>query len=140
HDLDKTNKTVNRIESMRDQIGDYLAKLKDYPQVDELRSVAKPIKDSLDAIESDMIQKHIETNEDVLRYPVKLHTKLGALRPKVEGSYARPTEAMESTYRMLDQNLGNLLKRFDAVITTDVPKFNRKVDSLQVPNPVYLEE
>ncbi|MGD8427276.1 MAG: glycosyl hydrolase [Balneolaceae bacterium] len=138
HDLDKTNKTVNHIESIRDQINDYLANLNEFAGVDELQSVAEPMKDSLNAIESGLIQKHIETDEDVLRYPVQLHTKLGALRPKVESSYARPTKAMRSTYQMLDERLVNLLKRLDAVIKTDIPKFNRKVDSLQVPNPVYL--
>lgn len=140
HDLDKTNKTVNRIESIRDQLTGYLAKLKDFPKRAELQAVADPITDSLDAIEADLIQKHIETNEDVLRYPVQLHTKFGALRSTVGGSYDRPTESMQRTYRMLDEKLEKLLERLDAVVTTEIPKFNRKVDSLQIPKPVYLEQ
>ncbi|HKJ45890.1 MAG TPA: hypothetical protein VJ991_08695 [Balneolales bacterium] len=136
--LNETNKTVNRIVSARKQIDDYLAKLKDYPQVGKLKAAAKPILRDLQNIQDRLIQSHIETNEDVLKYPVKIHTKLSFLASSVESSYKQPTKQMTELYQELSSEVDKQNENLHSVLTNELTRFNSLAESMNIPDPIYI--
>ncbi len=137
-DLSTVNKAINQIESIHQQIGDILKKYHAVAGIGNLKQTGKALTDSLDSVETNMIQKHITTDEDVLRYPVKLHTKISALGVTVGNSYARPTVGMEQVFDHLDTLLHEQLNRLNHILDTQVPSFNQAVQSIGVGHPVYI--
>jgi len=136
--LNETNKTINQIVSVRKQINDYLSKLEDYPKVDTLKKAARPILKDLQDIQDQLIQSQIETNEDVLKYPVKLHTKMSFLASSVESSYQQPTKQMDELFRELSGKVDQQKENLKTVLKTDLTRFNNLSRDLNVPEPVYI--
>ena len=140
HDkLDKTNKAINRIRSVRSQINTYLEQLKDYPQIDQLKKQAKPILDTLKTVEDNLIQVKSHASEDPLNYPIKLNNKLAALASTIGSSYNRPTKQEYDVFHMLSDKVDAQLKRLQPVFDEKVPAFNNTVKGLSVP-AVYLKK
>ena len=137
-DLNAVNRAINRIESIHHQVSNVLKKYDSVADAGNLKETGKALNDSLDAVEGDMIQKHITTDEDVLRYPVRLHTKISALGVNVGNSYARPTNGMEQVFDHLDRLLHIQLDRLNRILNSQVPAFNQTVNSLNVQHPVYI--
>ncbi|HKI44690.1 MAG TPA: hypothetical protein VKA08_05060, partial [Balneolales bacterium] len=139
NDLNTVNRAINQIESVHHQVDDILKKYQSVAGAGSLKETGKVLTDSLDSIETNMIQKHITTDEDVLRYPVKLHTKISALGVTVGNSYARPTTGMEQVFDHLDTHLHEQLNRLNHILNTQVPSFNQAVQSIGVGHPVYVK-
>lgn len=139
-DLNITNHTINQIESIHHQIVNILKKYASVTGAADLTTKGKALEDSLDAVETKMIQKHITTNEDVLRYPVQLHTKISALGVNVGNSYAKPTAGMDEVFDHLDSALHVQLNRMQHILKTQVPAFNQAVQSIGVGHPLYIAD
>ncbi len=139
-DLNLVNNKINKVESLHHQIDNILKKYESVSGASDLRAKGKTLKDSLDAVEADMIQKHIATDEDVLRYPVQLHTKISALGSTVGNSYDKPTVAMEQVFDHLDRKLHAQLTRLNNILDAQVPAFNQAVQSVGVGHPLYIAD
>jgi photosystem II stability/assembly factor-like uncharacterized protein len=135
--LDKTDKAINHIRSVRDQINSYLKQLKKYPKVGELKKTAQPILDSLKTIEDNLIQVKAHASEDPLNYPIKLNNKLAALASAISSSYNRPTKQEYDVFNMLSAKVDHQLDQLKPIMDNEVPKFNQKVQSMNIP-AVYL--
>ena len=135
--LDRTDKSINRIRKVREQINNYLGQLKDYPKVGELKKSAKPILDSLKTIEDNLIQTKAHASEDPLNYPIRLNNKLAALASTISSSFNRPTKQEYQVFDMLSGKVDNQLDRLKPILNTDVPQFNQKIKSMDIP-AVYL--
>ncbi len=130
--LNETNKAVNQILAVKAEINGYISKLGKYPQVDKLKKESKPILDSLNTIEEHLIQTRIETNEDVLKYPVKYHTKLSALASTVATTYNHPTKQMYGVFQMLSEGVDAQVKKFND-LNKQISAFNNEVKNLDIP-------
>lgn len=137
--LDQTDKKINRIRSIRKQINGYLQQLKKYPKVGELKKTAKPILDSLTTIEHNLIQVKAHAVEDPLNYPIKLNNKLAALATTISSSFNRPTKQEYEVFKELSGKVDKQFNRLKPIINNEVPKFNRKVKSMNIP-AVYLSD
>jgi len=138
-ELDKTNKAINRIRSVRSQVNTYLKQLKDYPQIDQLKKQARPILDTLKTVEDNLIQVKSHASEDPLNYPIKLNNKLAALASTIGSSFNRPTKQEYDVFHMLSDKVDTQLKRLQPVFDEKVPAFNDTVKNLSVP-AVYLKK
>ena len=137
--LDQTDKAINRIRSVRDQINTYLDQLKDYPQIEQIKKQAQPILDTLKAVEDNLIQVKSHASEDPLNYPIKLNNKLAALASTIGSSYNHPTKQEYDVFHMLSDEVDVQLKRLQPIFDNDVPSFNDAVKNLGVP-AVYLKK
>ena len=137
--LNTVNRAINQIESIHHQVDNILKKYHAVAGLETLKQTGKALTDSLDSVETDMIQKHITTDEDVLRYPVKLHTKISALGVTVGNSYAKPTDGMERVYDHLNSLLHEQLNRLNHILHTQVPALNQAVQTIGVGHPVYVK-
>ncbi len=135
--LSQANQTVVRIRALKDQVAVRLSKVdqsKDAPIVASGESLAQ----KLTEIEGEIYQYHNQSSQDPLNYPIKLNNKLAALKGTVESADARPTDQSYQVFKDLASRLDAQIARFDDILKTDVPAFNklvsaRGVEPLKVP-------
>ena len=63
---------IKQIHSIRQQMNDFIGGFDDTIKIKPLKDMAKPIADSLQAIEGILYQPKIKAGEDGLRFPVML--------------------------------------------------------------------
>ena len=99
----------------------------------------RELKQSLSAVEEELYQVLLQSNQDPLNYPIKLNNKLAALLGAVEGVEGRPTAQSYEVFRELSGRLDQQLQRLSQIISTEVPRFNeqqlkpRKLAPIPVP-------
>jgi hypothetical protein len=105
---------------LRSQIDDRAKKVND-PQI---AARGEKLTAALIAIEDEIYQSRLKSNQDPLNYPIKLNNKLAALQSVIESGDGRPTAQSEAAFRDLSQRLDVELKRLDALVAEDVSAFN----------------
>ncbi|HKJ45889.1 MAG TPA: hypothetical protein VJ991_08690 [Balneolales bacterium] len=133
----ETARAINNIISARKQINEYLANLKDYPDIGKLKKAAKPILHNLKAIQDTLYQKNIHNPEDDLNYPVKLYIQLASLDAYTQSAFDRPPKQMYDLYNDLSAKVDAQLTKLKPVLDQQVPKFNQMVKQMQIP-AVYM--
>lgn len=138
NELNVTDRSINHLMKTRKELNDFLAQLKDYPKIDELKKAARPILDTLSDIQDHLIQTKAKAPEQELNHEYKLHTMLASLAQFIQTSYTRPSHSMYTTYDILSGQVDEQMNRLHEVYSNSIPKFNALVKNLGVPNPVYL--
>ena len=129
------NEAVIRIREIKTQIDDRTKQGNDA----KLTEAANKLKQSLSAVEEELYQVRLQSNQDPLNYPIKLNNKLAALLGAVEGVEGRPTAQSYEVFRELSGRLDQQLQRLSQIISTEVPRFNeqqlkpRKLAPIPVP-------
>jgi len=129
----EVNQAINAIRDMQKQMNAVSDRMKDTSLARTVRDAAKPILDSLSAIESQLIQTKLKSSQDALNYPIKLNDKLLSLINYVEGADARPTKG---SYEVLDFLSGAADREFaklKKLKEETIPKFNDMVKEKQLP-------
>ena len=89
--LSETHKTVNDLRATRKQITDYMAAVTDSAFRKELEKVSKPMLDSLQQVEDELIQHKAKAFQDLLALPLKLNNKLANLAAAASSADTKPT-------------------------------------------------
>jgi photosystem II stability/assembly factor-like uncharacterized protein len=79
----------------------------------------------LDEIEQELYQTRNRSPRDTLNYPIKLNNQLAALQNLVDMGDNKPTDQDYAVFADLKAHLNEILKRFDALLASDLPQFKR---------------
>ena len=127
--LSETHKTVNDLRATRKQINDYMATVTDSTFRKEIEKISKPMLDSLQQVEDELIQHKAKAFQDLLALPLKLNNKLANLASAASSAETKPTEstlkAQDDIIPSIDKQIAKLKKTLDEY----VPKFNKMAET-----------
>ena len=109
-------------------------------QVDErvardssLAPAAEAFKAALLGVEDSIYNTRLESSQDPLNFPIRLNNQIAALQGVVESAESRPTAASYEVFRELSARLDVHLRRLDAVVAGDLPRFNQALAAKRLP-------
>ena len=126
--LSKTNESINQLRSVVAQIDEWTKRAEGRPDTEAITQAAGQVKDKLQAIEEQLIQKKARIPQDArLNHPSRLNNKIGILAAAVSSAESVPTkqsyEVLAHYSELLDEQLGLL----EAVLAKDLEAFNQVV-------------
>jgi photosystem II stability/assembly factor-like uncharacterized protein len=136
--ISETHQAINSIRDIQKQISDLTAKIKDTTAAKRIKDFAKPLLDSLTAIENELIQTKAKSDEDVLNFPIKLNNKLVSLFSNVASADSRPTKQSYDVFDLLSGKVEAKLGKFKSILREQLPVFNSRVKEQDIP-AVLLE-
>lgn len=131
--LTETHEAIISIRDVRKQANDTATRVKDHPGGKAIADAARALSDKLTAIEEELYQTKNRSSQDPLNFPIKLNNKLAALAGSVDGSDDRPTDQSYQVYDDLAGRIDAQLAKLKAVMSSDVPAFNKLVRDKEVP-------
>jgi hypothetical protein len=136
-ELNRTHDTVKRIQSLRQQVDDLMARLEAAGRGEGVADAAKPVKEKLTAIEEKLWQPKNQASQDVLNFPPQLDGQLLYLQKVVESARGRPTAQTQARFAELKAQLDARLAEMDRVLATELAAFNTLVEGKSAP-PVLV--
>jgi len=127
------HKAVNEIRSIRKQLNDYTSTLSDTAQKKMMTDLAKPILDSIAAIESKLMQPKAQAPQDVLNYPIQLNDKIAGLGSVVGSADTRPTTQSYVVFDDLSIKIDAQLNKLNYCKENSLKEFNSKAELLKKP-------
>jgi len=137
--LSAVNGGINRLRSAKNQIQDYLKKIKSYPGVKELIKEGQAVLAHLQQVEDVLIQSKSQSPQDPLNYPILLDNKIAALASIVASADARPTEQSYALFKELSAQADEQLSRLNSILTEEVAAFNTKIREAGIPAIIIKE-
>jgi hypothetical protein len=98
-----------------------------------VRRSGAELEQKLAAIEGRIYQVRNRSRQDPLNYPIMLNNKLAALAGVVEAGEAAPTDQDYTVFADLSQRLDAQLAELNAVLATDLPRFNQQLAAAHLP-------
>jgi enamine deaminase RidA (YjgF/YER057c/UK114 family) len=129
--LSDANNAVTRIRDLKAQLAAVLQRAG--PMTDSVRPMAESLRTRLSAIEEEIYQVRNQSSQDPLNYPIRLNNRIAALAGVVASADARPTDQSVEVFEMLSAALETQLAALRRVVETDVPAFNARVRTLDIP-------
>ena len=126
--LDETHKAINTIRETREQINSVLGKQSD-DEDHTAKEAAKPVLDSLAAIEAKLVQVKAEAFQDVLNYPIKLNNKLAALASTVATGYNRPTDQEYAVFDDLSAKVDAQLDKLEPILQGQLQTLMKEIET-----------
>ena len=114
----------------RDELVGRSAKLNDAAKAVD---AGKKLSKELTEIEQELYQTKNQSNQDPLNFPIKLNNKLAALLGTVQNSDTSPTAQSNQVFEDLATQVNSHLRKYDGVLKTDLPSFNKLVRDTLVP-------
>ncbi len=124
---------VLEIESLRAELKALDARLAANGEAKNVVAASQALQTKLDAIESDLYQPKATASEDLINYPTKLSGKLAYLEYAVSSSDDAPTTQELVMYGIYEKQMAQINARWHAVLTSDLPAFNRLMAKEQIP-------
>jgi photosystem II stability/assembly factor-like uncharacterized protein len=98
-----------------------------------LAGAATALKDALLGVEDSIYNTRLESSQDPLNFPIRLNNQIAALQGVVESAESRPTAASYQVFQELSRRLDVHLRRLDALIAADLPRFNEAARARRLP-------
>jgi hypothetical protein len=117
------NDAVKAIRSVRAQVESRRAQLPE-DRRQALAAAARPLLDTLAAIEGEIYQVKNQSSQDPLNYPIKLNNKISALASVVGSTEARPTRQSYAAFTELTAQLQAKLVAMHAALSSGLPRLN----------------
>ena len=125
--VSEAHQTIIDIREIRQQMKPYVERYKDDERMEELVKKAKSIDKAITEIENELYQTKNRSRQDPLNYPIKLTNKLAHLNSLVGRSEFAPTKQSLEVKSELTREIDAQLDRFEQVLESDIPEFNRLV-------------
>ncbi len=122
--LNDISKATETIRDVRTQIQDYLSSETDSATVQAFRLKAKPVIDSLTAVEEALYNPKVLAYEDNLKFPIMLEEKLAGLNYFLQMSDTAPTKSMYAKYDDLNARINVQLKKLELILDRDINMLN----------------
>jgi hypothetical protein len=119
------NQGVINIRDCTGQIDDRIAAAND-PDVTQQGTA---LKESLSAVENELYQTRLRSNQDPLNFGIKLNNKIATLRGVIESVDSRPTDQTGEVFDLLSGQLDTQLDSLAQIVANDVPQFNQLLAS-----------
>ncbi len=134
---DELNVGINKIRTARTQATEWAKRVKGSTAEEKIVAAAKALSEKLDAIEGELLQVKIQSDQDSLNFPVKLNAKLSALAFMVGGADAAPTKQAGELFSDLAGKVDAQLDALKSVLADDVPSFNKLVAGSEISAIVF---
>ncbi|HEY6060919.1 MAG TPA: glycosyl hydrolase [Gemmatimonadales bacterium] len=127
------NDAVKQIRDLVQQVEGVTTRVKGQAGAAPIRAQADSLKAHLQVVEREIYQVQNRSGEDPLNFPIRINNKLAALTGVVGSADAPPTDVSQAVFDALDAQLKTQLDRLHAIVTGEVPSFNRLVAEQNVP-------
>src|SRR6266850_2876404 len=131
--LSQTHQTINAIRKLKKQLDLLETRAKEQGGEARLINAASSLRKRASAVEEELVQVKAKSRQDTLNYPAKLNAKIAGLLGAVGGADFAPTQGMRDVYADLERRVDAQVKKWDALVRTDVPAFDRIVRASSVP-------
>jgi len=133
-DLESAADMVNRIESVRSQLG-MMQSLLTGAEAAAVKSGAESLDKKLAEVEDNLIQRKLTgTGQDGVRWPVKLISKINYLANGLSSSDFGPTAQQREVHALFKEQLATHRKRLDELMSKDLRAFNELLKEKGVQN------
>ena len=133
--LSETQRTINQIRTLKRQVEVWIGTdekpRRDVPR--EVRTAGKALRDSLTAIEDELIQSKAKGQLDSIQFPTKLNAKIAALTSVVMAADAVPPRQAYEVFADLSARIDEQTTRLRRVLDAEASAFNRAVREADVP-------
>ncbi len=130
--VNRTHATIRRIQSVRQQVDDLVARLGAAGRGDGMADAAKPLKEKLSAIEEKLWQPKNQASQDILNFPPQLDNQLLYLQGVAESAEGRPTRQTQDRFAELKGQLDGHLADLEKVLSIDLAAFGEAVKARDV--------
>jgi hypothetical protein len=129
HDLSGVYTVVNQMRDVRRQLMELCERLPDNDAAKHVAAEAQALDKSIAAVEDELIDLRITSNEDSLAYPLGLDGKLAALAVNVGSADSAPTEPQTEVFQNYSRMLDTHLTRWSSILTHDLAAFQKLTDA-----------
>jgi photosystem II stability/assembly factor-like uncharacterized protein len=130
NDIAKANAQVKQVTG---QINAFTATITDSAAAKPFKEKGKMIIDSMNAVKNELFDVKILSDEDNLRFPVKLEEKIATLNYELQSADAKPTASMYTVYNSLSTQIDAQLVKLKNILDNYVPEFNKIATGVQKP-------
>jgi hypothetical protein len=117
---------INEIESIRKQAAEFGALAKGHPAADRVGRAAGALDAKLQTLENRLFDLRLtNAQQDALRWPRRLYSKLGSLAGYIGQSDFPPTDQQLEVHRLYQDQLKDCQSQLQAIKTGDVAAFNQ---------------
>ncbi|MBZ5590366.1 MAG: glycosyl hydrolase [Acidobacteriia bacterium] len=131
--LSASHVTLMEVRDVRDQVTDLAARAKRLGKGDALEKRAATLSEKLTAIEVQLTNPEIRSDEDGLNYEPKLDHDFTYLAAIVANADRKPTAGSVQVFSELKGALDAIRGRFDALLAGDVAEFSRAAEEAKLP-------
>ncbi|GAC1426358.1 MAG: hypothetical protein NVSMB67_29150 [Flavisolibacter sp.] len=122
-----------QIKKVKTEINNFMSSLPDSATAKSFHPRVKEIVDSLDAVQNELYNEKIKSDEDNLRFALKLEEKIAMLNYQLQAADTRPTASMKLVYNSLGDQINYQLNRLKIIMETKIPEFNKLAKAVQRP-------
>jgi hypothetical protein len=135
-DFNKLSDAVERLRTIRKQLQDRNALIKDMDQAKSLSKASTELIAKLDALEARLHNPKAQVTYDILAMKggAQFYSNLGWLYSTVLEGDGAPTQGMRDAVLRLSGELAKLLGEFQSLIDKDLGDLNRQARSLELPH------
>ncbi|WP_248903290.1 glycosyl hydrolase [Flavobacterium sp. K5-23] len=131
--VDEAHIAINQIRIIRAQINGYTTTVKDTVMVNQIKKLSKATLESLEKIESTLMQPKAKAPQDVLAFPIQLNDKMAGLGSNVSSSESKPTKNAYVVYEDLAAKIDIEINKIKDIVDKDVKEFNAFILKQQIP-------
>ena len=130
--FNEVQKAIKNIRALRSQINDFTDKLDEKPNKD-IKTEADSINKKLTLIEEALYQTKSKSGQDVLNYPIRLNDKLAGLYGVASSGENVPSKQAKEAFAEMSAQSDIQLEKLKAIMSKDLPAFNKMILTKQVP-------
>jgi len=136
-DLESVAGMVNAVETVRRQLDDLSALLKDGQGTEQIRSACQELDKKLIDLEENLIQRRLTgRGQDGVRWPAKLVSKITYLAGGVASSDFPPTTQQREVHALLKERIRTYQRQFDELLSRDLAAFNNMLKERKIQNVI----
>jgi photosystem II stability/assembly factor-like uncharacterized protein len=141
-DLTQVARLVNRLRTVRGQLAERNALLKDNAKAEPLIKAAGELIVKLDALEAKLHNPRAQVTYDILAQPggAQLYSQLGAMFEWLQESDGPPTEGMREVFAGQDQDVRKYAADLKTLFEGDLARVNDLARKLDVPGVIVPEK
>ena len=127
--MNKIAKAKQTITQITEQINRFNATITDSAKAKPFKMMGQSIIDSMKAIKNNLLNEQIQSDEDNLRFPLRLEEKIATMNYQMQASDTRPTASMHAVYESLSQQIDAEIEKLNSLLAKEVPEFNKMAES-----------
>lgn len=131
--LNEIAKANAQIKQVSVQINSFIATITDSATAKPFKEKGKAIIDSIEAVKNELFNEKIQSDEDNLRFALKLEEKIATMNYQLQAADTKPTASMYTVYNSLSAQIDAQLSKLKNILDTKVPEFNKMAGAVQKP-------
>ncbi|MEZ4422155.1 MAG: glycosyl hydrolase [Gemmatimonadota bacterium] len=131
-ELEALHGSVSTLQSVSGQLDDAVERTGEHPRHDTIQAAARMLEDSIQAVDSMLVNRNWTTGQDPTVFPTRLNQFFIYLRSAIDGMPGAPTQGMLDQFRELTEEWRTYRSRIDWILGPGVGAFNQLLESLGV--------